>query len=165
MNLFHILLLFIGVFLGYLLRKKGKVVGSISYRIYNTLTSKGIPVNIAFLAVAQAKHETAMKGIPFTSPLFLRANNAYGYGTVKNNPLQIGTAGKHPEDSGVYAKYETVEKSAEDLAGYLKRRKHMWETITTPDSYATFLKNQKYFTGPLEHYISGLNKFYTKSMS
>lgn len=164
MNMFSTLLFFVGVFLGFLLLKK-KRTGSIAVTIFNTLTGKGIPPHIAFLAVAQAKHETATAGVPFTSPLFLRANNAFGYGNVKGNSLQIGPAGKHPEDSGVYAKYESVEKSAQDLAGYLNRRKGLWNTITTTDSYANFLKNQKYYTAPVSQYLGGLNKFYSNSLS
>ena len=164
MKVFSLILFFAGFLLGLLLIKK-KHTESVAMRILNILTGKGIPLNIALLAVAQAKHETAMAGVPFTSPLYLRANNAFGYGNVKNNPYQIGAAGKHPEDSGVYAKYADVENSALDFAGYLLRRKNLWGMINDADSYATFLKNQKYYTAPVTQYTAGLNHFFTNTIS
>ena len=133
---------------------------SIEKTIFNLLIKSGIPAPLSLLIVAQAKHETAKGGIPFTSYSYFTRNNLFGYGFVSGNKLQSGNGGKHPEDGGYYAKYDSIENSILDVAGWYKRRKAIFFPITDKAEFAQALKNAKYYTGPTAHYTAGLKKFY-----
>lgn len=138
---------------------------SIEKTIYNLLIKSGIPSPLSLLIVAQAKHETAKGGIPFTSYSYFTRNNLFGYGYVKNNPLQSGNGGKHPEDGGYYAKYASIENSILDIVGWYKRRKTIFYPINNETDFAQALKNSSYYTGPQSGYTSGLKKFYKSNLT
>ena len=132
--------------------------------IFNLLINSGIPAPLSLLIVAQAKHETAKGGIPFTSYSYFTRNNLFGYGFVKGNKLQSGAGGKHPEDGGVYAKYPSIENSVLDIAGWYKRRKTIFFPITEKTDFATALKNAHFYTAPSAQYAAGIKKFYKSNL-
>lgn len=145
-----------------------KVVRNMSHSklIYTRLIKAGLPAKLALLIVAQSKHETAMKGVPFMSRQFLVNNNGFGYGKVAGNSLQIpGGGGSHPEDGGVYAKYATFANSIDDVAGWYKRRKNTFFAITEISAFASALKANSFFTAPTTQYVSGLKNFYTTNIT
>lgn len=135
-------------------------------RIFNTLIASKISVGLALLIVAQSKHETAVAGVPFSSRQCLLNNNFFGYGYVVKNSFQVpGGGGKHKEDSGIYAKYDSLENSVKDVAGWYNRRSAAFSHVVTPADLAAALKQQKYFTDLEKNYLAGLTKFYTKNLS
>lgn len=121
--------------------------------IYNTLKGDGIPDPLSLFVVAQAKHETAN----FTSNVFKTCNNAFGYKAVFG-----ATPCTQAPEGGSYKFYPGgVVDSAHELSAYLKRRVAdgkfpALQTITSPEQYATLLKNAGYYGAPLNEYIAGL---------
>jgi uncharacterized FlgJ-related protein len=128
--------------------------------IYSTAFSDGMPANMCELIEAQSKHETG----GYTSNAFRKNNNCFGYKWVKGAKFQIG-AGITSTESDPYASYATVEDSVHELVAWIGRRQLSGKfpkdltTITTPDQYATLLKDCGYFGAPLQEYITGLTKF------
>jgi mannosyl-glycoprotein endo-beta-N-acetylglucosaminidase len=116
--------------------------------IFTTLTtSTGFPVLFAQLVTAQSGHETD----GWTSNVYLTDNNAFGYGF-----------------NGVsYTAYASVEDSVQDMIDYINRRVAdgsfpSLDQITTPDQYATLLKNAKsgaYFGDTVENYENGITNW------
>jgi len=121
--------------------------------IYNTLKGDGIPDPLSLFVVAQAKHETNN----FTSNVFKTCNNAFGYKAVYG-ALSCTQA---PE-GGSYEYYPGgVVDSAHELSAYLKRRVAdgkfpALQTISSPEQYATLLKNAGYYGASLSEYTAGL---------
>ena len=133
--------------------------------IFNLLINSGIPAPLSLLIVAQAKHETAKGGVPFMSYSFFKRNNLFGYGYVAGNKLQLGAGGKHPEDSGIYAAYPSIENSVLDVAGWYKRRRGIFFSITDQSHFAQALQSSHFYTGPLSGYTAGIKKFYKSNLS
>ena len=128
----------------------------IDEQIYNTATAQGIPPILATLIVAQARHETAN----YTSNAFRSCNNLFGYKYVGQN-LSTGPCITSSEGNS-YAKYASVADSVKELTAWIKRRQAEnkfpanLNSITTPEQYATLLKNSGYYGAPIREYVNGL---------
>ncbi len=113
--------------------------------IFQTLVNTGgFPVVFSQLVTAESGHETA----GWTSNVYLTDNNAFGYGYTGSS----------------YTQYASVEDSVNDMIGYINRRLAdgsfpSLEQITSPDQYATLLKNAKpggYFGDTIANYANGI---------
>jgi uncharacterized FlgJ-related protein len=132
--------------------------GSMSYEgiIYTECIRNGMPVNLAFLIVAQAKHETAN----FTSNVFKSCNNAFGYKYV-GQALATGSCNA-ARDGGVFAKYASIKDSTTEICLWIKRRQKEGKfpkdltTIKTAEQYATLLKQSTYYMEPISEYAGGI---------
>lgn len=126
---------------------------------------------LALLMVAQAKHETN----GFTSPVFKKNNNAFGYKYVKGAKYQLGAGSAAPPSEGrqPYAKYATVADSAREVAAWIGRRKKYFLLVNTKEQYARELKRQGYygrFPGmtdeqSITNYLGGLKKYYDATIA
>lgn len=135
-------------------------------KIFTLAVNNGIPQPLALLIVAQAKHETAVNGVPFMSRQFLINNNAFGYGRVPGNKYQQEiSGGKHPEDAGHYAKYSTVDNSIMDVIGWYQRRKNVFYNIDDHMSFSHQLKSSGYYTDNVKNYSAGVKKFYQTNIT
>jgi len=104
--------------------------------------------NLKQYITAQAMHETGV----FTSPLFLKYNNAFGM----KQPVQRNTLSKGITESG-YASYETVEDSIKDLQLWLDA-KQAPEQFESADAYVEYIKSKGYFEATLNSYKKAVNK-------
>lgn len=134
--------------------------------MYKQLKAAGFPEIMCLMIVAQSKFETSIKGVPFMSRQALVNNNYFGYGKVKGSKYQIADqdGGKHPEDSGIYAKYASLERSVADIIRHYKARLSTFSALTTCDAFANALKTQGYFTTGAKEYAAGMRKFYKTSI-
>lgn len=127
--------------------------------IYNTLKGDGIPDPLSSIVVAQAKHETAN----FTSNVYRTCNNAFGYKAVYNAPQCT----QSPEGNSYEYYPGGVADSAHEISAYLKRRvadgsfPPLYQ-ITSPEQYATLLKNAGYYGAPLSVYTTGIKRWFQK---
>jgi hypothetical protein len=134
--------------------------------IYTIAKLNGFSDLLASFATSQAAHETAVSGIPFSSPVFRTDNNAFGMTyagqsmAVKSTKYFIDTTGKKT----YYAHYLSVDDSVLDFTQWWFR--HRWNPLSMPiyinslEGYVRFLKNQKYFEAPEEQYLKGCQYFY-----
>jgi len=104
--------------------------------------------NLKQYITAQAMHETGI----FTSPLFLKYNNAFGM----KQPVQRNTLSKGITESG-YASYESVEDSIKDLQLWLDA-KQAPETFESVESYIDYIKSKGYFEATLKSYKNAVVK-------
>jgi hypothetical protein len=147
-------------------RYQAKVIGSVadqlSVRIYNqarkgTPYNPGVPVDLANLLVAQAKHETG----DFSSNAFKQYNNAFGYAYYGGSNYQTGQ-GLIADNGQPVAAYRSVEDSVNEMVDWIYRRSRDGKfpadlsTISTPGQYVTYLKGAGYFGDSLQNYLSGL---------
>lgn len=128
--------------------------------IYNRCILAGFPRLLSLFIVAQSKHETAVGGEPYKSKLFLRSWNAFGYGYLKHDPDQVGPAGRHPEDGGVYAKYVDLDHCMNDIIQWYKKRSALFLNVKTVLDFVVLLKQSGYFTAPIGEYKAGVSRFY-----
>ena len=98
---------------------------------------------------AQAMHETGI----FTSPLFLKYNNAFGM----KMPVQRHTLATQPTPTG-YATYNSVEDSIKDLVLYFSAKEYP-ETFETVGEYVDFAKTKGYFEASLASYKKAVTKY------
>lgn len=133
--------------------------------IYNIARASGFPDNFSRLLVAQCRHESAYKGIPYNSPVFLANNNFNGYKFVGQ---KIAKKGSLSPEGDYYAKYAKVEDSAKELINWIKRRQLEKKfpadlsTINTPAKYAELLKNAGYYGDNVKNYTNGLIRWLKK---
>jgi len=142
---------------------------SLDSRIYNEARRLGMPDNIARLIVAQAKHESAYKGVPYNSPVFKKNNNLNGYGWRGQAGASQGSVKpKNEWNKGqptYYAKYPNIEGSVAEIVAYIKRRQSRNEfpkeltAIDTPYKYAALLKKAGYYGDTLVNYANGLTRW------
>lgn len=143
-------------------------VQAFSNEIYNAATAgtpknpKGLPATLASLLVAQAKHESGN----FSSNLFVKYNNAFGYNYVAGATWQTGQGTK--ADNGMpIAVYKNVGDSAREIVDWIYRRisdgkfPANLSVINTPEEYAALLKNADYFQDNIDNYTHGLKTFFT----
>lgn len=97
---------------------------------------------------AQAMHETGI----FTSPLFLKYNNAFGM----KQPTQRQTTSQGITETG-YASYDSVEDSIKDLALYFEAKNYP-ENFETVADYVKTLKDKGYFEATLKSYTNAVTK-------
>jgi hypothetical protein len=149
-------------------RYRAQVIGStadqVSVRIYNqarkgTPYNPGVPVDLANLLVAQAKHETG----DFTSNAFKRQNNAFGYAYYAGSNYQKDQGTDIISDNGKpVAEYASIEDSVNEIVDWIYRRSRAGQfpadlsTIKTPAQYAGYLKSAGYFGDTLQNYLNGL---------
>jgi hypothetical protein len=120
------------------------------------LTALGFP-NAAALAsymVAQSQHETAN----YTSNLFKKNNNAFGYKRYAGSTYQLGTGQKSPEGDN-YAAYANVSDSALEVAAWLGRRKTQFLNVSSVDQYVSEIKKDGYFGDSLSNYLADVKKY------
>lgn len=156
-NAFTIVLILLGIILINYLFKKNM---SIEQKILAAAKSKGMPSNMQRLILAQAKHETAN----FSSNAFKKNNNLFGYKAVSGAKWQIGN-GITSSEGNAYAAYSSIEHSVYELCDWITRRQAQGKfpvdltTITTPEMYATLLKNSSYYGDTVANYTKGLKHF------
>jgi len=127
--------------------------------IYNEARAAGMPVTLANLIVAQARHETA----DFTSNVFKSCNNAFGY-KYAGQSLPVRPCVNSPEGNS-YASYPAVADSVQELTAWIKRRQSEGKfpanlsEITTAEKYAELLKAAGFYGDPVSVYTSGLKRF------
>lgn len=124
----------------------------------------GLPAALSYLLVAQAKHETGN----FTSNFFKRYNNAFGYTYVPGGKYQSG-AGTTADNGQPIAAYPDVKSSTYEIIDWIYRRRAEGKfpsdlsTVTTPEQYATLLKNSGYYGDTLQNYLKGLKNFFSNN--
>lgn len=123
--------------------------------VYSVGIEEGLRPLLAEFLVAQANHESAS----YTSAVFLRCNNAFGYKYV-GQELAISGCSKSPEDSLHYAKYASLADSAREVARWIKRRGTDFDHVQTPEQYAKVMEENAYFTGNLSIYQRAIAKFW-----
>lgn len=126
--------------------------------IINTAIADGMPDDLAIIIAAQARHETGN----YTSRFFTVGKNAFGYSYVPRAKWQLDKGGPIADNGIPIAQYATVQNSVHELTDWIKRRQREGNfpadlrTIKTPEQYAQLLKNNTYFTAPLNQYINGM---------
>lgn len=124
--------------------------------IKSKATEEGMPVTLATFIAAQAAHETG----GFTSDVFTKCNNCFGYKYVEGAGLQNGPCNISPEGNA-YAHYADIEHSVVEICDWIKRRLKEGRfpalvDIKTPLQYATLLKNCGYYGDTLANYTAGI---------
>jgi len=125
----------------------------------------GLPPALAYLLVAQAKHETGN----FTSKFFKQYNNAFGYSYVAGGKYQTGS-GTIADNGAPIASYPNVQNSVYEIIDWIYRRRNEGKfpqdltTITTPEQYAQLLKNAGYYGDTLTNYVNGLKRFFSNNI-
>lgn len=123
---------------------------------YPKLTALGFP-NASALAsymVAQSQHETGN----YTSDVFKRNNNAFGYKYYPGSSYQLGSGKGSPEGDS-YANYASVSDSALEVAAWIGRRKTQFINVKSVDEYVSVLKKDGYFGDSLSNYLSDVKKY------
>lgn len=120
----------------------------------------GLPAALAYLLVAQAKHETGN----FTSNFYRKYNNLFGYSYVPGAAYQSGP-GTVADNGQPIAAYSSPEKSVYELIDWLYRRRSEgkmpdFNTIIDADQYARLLKSAGYYGDTVENYAAGLKRFF-----
>jgi len=131
---------------------------SLSYSdtVYRVARAAGMPAALSALIVAQARHETA----DFTSNVFRRCNNAFGYKAVAG----AEKCTLSPEND-FYKYYPSLSDSVREVVGWIRRRQQEGRfpadlaTVRTPAQYAELLKNSGYYGAPVTEYRAGLTRF------
>lgn len=121
---------------------------TIQSRIVDTLIKYGVNPITATFVFCQAAHETGN----FTSPLFFSNNNCFGMKPPQVYTVAVG------EQFG-YAKYKSIEDSAQAMAIYL-RAHNLAGGLSTIDQYVNNIHNQGYFEADLQEYLNGVKHFY-----
>jgi hypothetical protein len=122
--------------------------------------NKGVPSALAQLIVAQARHETNN----FTSNLFRKYNNAFGYSYYAGSNYQIGP-GSVADNGQQIAAYADPAQSTREMVDWLYRRYRQGrfpelETVTGPEQYAAALKDAGYYGDTLANYSAGLRRWF-----
>ncbi len=122
----------------------------------------GLPDPLAELVLAQTAHESAYKGIPYNSNVFLTDNNTNGYKYVGSRYQE--RPGLMSPEGDRYGHYATVRDNIYELIDWIYRRRNEGkfpplQTITTPEQYAHLLKNAGYYGDPEEIYLAGLKRW------
>jgi len=124
---------------------------------------RGVPDTLAALMVAQAKHESGN----FSSNLFQKYNNAFGYSYPASGPSKwmIG-AGSIADNGRPIAAYKNIQDSTREIVDWIYRRVKEGkfpanlDTIRTPEEYALLLKNAGYYGDTFANYFRGLTSFF-----
>ena len=126
--------------------------------IYNILTNNGFSHLAAINIVAQARHETGN----YTSELFKKYNNLFGYGfsgskwqASKSKP--VNKAGEPVN----WAIYKTPKDSVMEIVDYWNRRKKegtikSLSQLENTANFATYLKNKGYYSASYTSYLNAL---------
>ena len=134
---------------------------SIDKQIYNQAIKRGLTPTVANLLVAQARLESG----DYTSNVFKQNNNLFGYKFVNQPGATRGTIAPQSEwpsatVKGYYAKYDSIENSANEVINWLFRRekegKFIVNQLTTAGKYAAGLKAGNYYGESAADYGNGL---------
>jgi uncharacterized FlgJ-related protein len=134
---------------------------SIDKQIYDQGIKRGLTSTVANLLVAQARFESA----DYTSNVYKKNNNLFGYKFVGQAGATRGSEAPKSEwpnanTKGYYAKYTSVENSANEVINWLFRRqqegKFLVNQLTTAGKYAAGLKAGNYYGSSAAEYGNGL---------
>lgn len=134
---------------------------SIDKQIYNQAIKRGFSPTFANLLTAQARFESA----DYTSNVYKQNNNLFGYKFVGQAGATRGTVAPKSEwpnanTPSYYAKYKSVEDSANEVINWLLRRekegKFLIKDLTTAGKYAAALKSGNYYGSSAADYGNGL---------
>jgi len=134
---------------------------SIDKQIYDQGIKRGLTPTVANLLVAQARFESA----DYTSNVYKKNNNLFGYKFVGQAGATRGSEAPKSEwpnanTKGYYAKYTSVENSANEVINWLFRRqqegKFLVNQLTTAGKYAAGLKAGNYYGSSAAEYGNGL---------
>lgn len=128
--------------------------------VYNRCVAAKFPDLLSKFITAQSKFESSVAGIPYQSKLFLRSWNSFGYGYLAHDPDQVGAAGRHPEDGGVYAKYVDLDHCMNDIIQWYTRRSSIFFAVDSVNAFALALKASGYYTAPVSQYYAGVLRFF-----
>jgi len=123
--------------------------------------NRGLPDSLAKLLVDQSAHETN----GWTSHFFTEGNACFGYSCVPNSKWQSGCSTTNADNGVRVGYYNSIEDSTQEVVDWIYRRVKDGKfpsdltTITTPDQYATLLKNAGYYGDTKDNYLSGLNRW------
>lgn len=126
--------------------------------IFSTAIKDGMPQTLAKLLVAQSKVETNN----YQHRFFTIGLNAFGYSYVPGAKWQLDRGGPLADNGVPIAQYSSIENSVHEIASWIKRRQAEGKfpanlnEITTPDEYATLLKNAGYYQADLSTYTGAL---------
>lgn len=120
--------------------------------ILRVCQSNKIPIRLANLILAQAKHETGN----FTSAVFKDCSNGFGYSAINQNVAC--------PDHSFYKRYNNLAESTQEVINWLKRRQNegkfpAFKDLVDPDQYAGLLKSSGYYTDLVSNYANGLARF------
>lgn len=126
-------------------------------RVFDTCIGEGLSVLHSKIITSQATHESGM----FSSSLFKRANNIFGMTipTKRSKRFISGSAGKQPDGSAYYAKYDSLENSVRDLIDWHKFKKTDWNKINSIEDYAAYLKSKGYYGDTQKNYTKALLRY------
>lgn len=115
--------------------------------ILEELWKNGVSVDLSYIILAQAKHETW----DFTSKIFIENNNVFGLKQAKKRKTTCtGTNRGH----GTYA---SIEDCVLDYIYYMENRKIPFHEISAR-KYVNLLKKKGYFEDNLERYYNSVKK-------
>jgi hypothetical protein len=106
---------------------------------------------LASCMVAQSKYETGN----YTSNVYLKNNNAFGYKYYKGSIYQSGVV-----ESGAYGFYSSYIDSAREVADWIGRRWNDFKAVTDVNSYAAALKKNDYFEQQVLVYALGMSHYF-----
>lgn len=119
----------------------------------------GLPKKLAELVAWMAMHET--KG--FTSNAWRIDNNGFGYKWVGSR-YQVGR-GIQASEGDFYGRYANAGDSVDELVDWIYRRRAVGKfpedlsEITTPEQFATLLKQSGYYGDTVKNYTAGLKRW------
>lgn len=117
--------------------------------VYETAIEEGLTPLLASFMTSQARHESSV----YASAVFKNCNNAFGYKYVGQS-LAVACSGSPEGDK--YAKYNSVQDSAREVARWIKRRSAQFENVKTVEEYAVVLEKNGYFGDNLSKYQAAL---------
>lgn len=128
-------------------------IKSVAFDIYQILISSGFDKLTAEYITAQAAHETGN----FTSELFNKHNNAFGFKYYEHQNLKVVPI---QAKEGVFASYQSIKDSVSD---YIANYKYWnYEHKTELINFVKQLKEKNYFEADEESYFNGINYFHKK---
>lgn len=122
-------------------------INEIGRNVYLLLIEAGFNWYQAQLITSQAAHETAN----FSSKIFKENNNLFGY-KYAGQKIAIGSRYGH-------AYYKSIEDSIEDYKNYYVRNNYL-QSYPDIKTFASKLKEKRYFEADLQTYVKGMEHFY-----
>lgn len=116
--------------------------------ILETLWKNGVSIDLSFIILAQAKHETNS----FQSNVFKNSNNLFGikYFKKRKKTTAIG-------QYRAYCRYKDIIDSTIDYVYYMEKKK-IPKHENSVKKYVNLLKQKKYFEDSTKRYYNGVLK-------
>lgn len=126
----------------------------------NGITHKVVPLSTqqAEYWVCVSAFETAIKGEPWKSEIYLTANNLWGMTLASKNTTATGAL-SYGEEQCIYP---SDKRSAEDILLYMQKRWKYPQNFASLDDLIDYMKSKGYFTSDAAQYKAGVNMFYNK---